>query len=359
MWRRSLWVAFVVGCSGASDPSPLDVEDALAGLDRETCFVAVCGFHIDPLRCDDFPGLDAEATSEGFGVSPRRAGDYRRALEAGTLRIDDAAARRCFDEVEATIASCWGVDADERRVQALAADLRLRRGVCAGVLVGNVAPGGGCVLHEECTSGVCDAAPDRCPGVCVVGPGDGERCEERCAIEFDCVAATCTPAGAEGTRCRRDGDCAAGLSCGLDGECRVCPGGEPLRCARACDGTCHVGEQDSRFPDVECQGRQLCAGLFPEIGVCHEPETLGRPCSGPCLEPWVCDDARHRCVEPPAVGQPCSGACVPEAYCDGVRCVARKADGETCARGAECLGAVCDDARRCAHPEELAACHFR
>jgi hypothetical protein len=275
-------------------------------------------------------------------------------------------------------AAGWGPSADVRLVTQLYGDVRRWAGACADVFSGNAGVHEPCFIDDECTSGLCSATAEQCPGTCVALPGAGEAClfsiapNNRpisfCAAGLECAERSriCVAAGAEGTRCRRAEDCLTGLGCYLSGVCGPCPGTRyPDVCVHdfPAAGGCVVSD---RLWSDDCRGRQFCAGTAQRDGTldgtCLGPHSLGEAClpsavTG-CGLPLVCDPVSSTCAEPPRIGSPCFDFCATGGYCeDEVHvCAPQKANGETCRRSSECRGGACDGGV-CAMPTPLAACH--
>jgi hypothetical protein len=100
----------------------------------------------------------------------------------------------------------------------------------------------------------------------------------------------------------------------------------------------------------------------PATGGCDDPAfcddslhcalgqaALGKACEShaECKAPLVCPWAKHVCSAPAKIGQSCNtnlggrSECEPGSGCNGMRCVAQKADGQSCVADEECKAGVC------------------
>ncbi|WP_437830130.1 hypothetical protein [Sorangium sp. So ce1153] len=155
----------------------------------------------------------------------------------------------------------------------------------------------------------------------------------------------------EGARCRSSLECVDGLRCeGAGptdaGSCRPPRAAGP--CGLSVDALAAVTRQ-SRYADAhpECGGH--CAGR-----ACADDVPLGGRCEAhaACGRGRRCVDARCSEAPLPPIGAAClGGLCAPPATaarCVDGRCAAPKAEGEACARDAECRAA-------CVRPDGRAA----
>lgn len=226
-------------------------------------------------RCGVFP--DEEACLRYARIRPDHSLDA--AVDAKVVRYDGERAQQC---VEATAKQSCNRNAIDARVEPAA---------CAATLTGTIAGGASCSFDIECESRTCEL-PTECP-------------------ETGCCEGTCRPAqaaGGAGVACAKPTDCADGLVCGIDGECRA-PSGETELCRN----------------DAQCADGLGCVGATPLMaGRCRPLAGAGQPC--PYLR---CADDHMRCDE------------------ETHTCVAVGLIGAACPRGVECSsGLECDSATR-------------
>ncbi|XXY53826.1 hypothetical protein WME91_22075 [Sorangium sp. So ce269] len=152
----------------------------------------------------------------------------------------------------------------------------------------------------------------------------------------------------EGARCRSSLECVDGLRCeGAGpthaGSCR------PPRAAGPCGlsvDVLAVVTRQPRYVDAHPECRGHCAGR-----ACADDVPLGGRCEAhaACGRGRRCVDARCSEAPLPPFGAAClGGLCAPGARCVDGRCAAPKAEGEACARDAECRAA-------CVRPDGRAA----
>lgn len=144
--------------------------------------------------------------------------EAQRAVDAGTVRYDDAAAAACL---QASRAAACGVAPGE---------------VCDRVLVGLVAGGQPCASNLECAAGGICLGSDAGAGRCGAKPALGEPCPDYdcedgsyCALSQD--AATCVALEADGAACSLGSECRSGNcdrpspqelgTCGPQGACNL------------------------------------------------------------------------------------------------------------------------------------------
>jgi hypothetical protein len=178
---------------------------------------------------------------------------------------------------------------------------------------------------EPCTGGyVCDAAGDACRSSCAV---QGE-----CQTGFFCDpgTGTCKATSIAGTACGQGYECQSGFC--ADGVC----------CLTACDGACDV-----------CNATPgTCTVLA--AGAAGSPSCSPFLCGGAATCPTACT---------------LDGECAAGAYCEGLKCVAKKPDGESCVAGRECQSTICADGvccdgectgkcRSCTQAGHLGECRF-
>ncbi|AUX47124.1 alpha-ketoglutarate decarboxylase [Sorangium cellulosum] len=221
--------------------------------------------------------------------------------------------------------------------------------------------GGGAGFHAaaECTRALSFAV--RAQAV-TLSPGEVGRCVEgmeRSLEGCDWVTplAATIPAACEGivrgalgdgARCRSSLECAGGLRCDGAGPtdagvCRAPLAAGP--CGLSVDALAAVTRQ-TRYAEAhpECRGHcagRACAPDVPLGGRCEDHAACGRG--------RRCVDARCSDAPLPPAGAAClGGLCAPGARCVEGRCGAPRAEGEACARDAECRAA-------CVRPDGRAA----
>ena len=254
--------------------------------------------------------------------------------------------------------------------------------------------GNACILDTECISGhcvdghCCDAACTKTCKSCVLKTttqGTFATCELVPAGQQDASAKSpCTGAQA----CDGKGNCklANGQACTLGSLCGSGHCADGVCCTAPCSGTCQscklpgklgacglvpAGDPDSSasFP---CVGSKLCDGA----GICKSKGTLaanGQSCtqasqcfSGSCVDGYCCSSTctttckgcgvkgKQGACAPLPNGSLDSNAtipCVGAQVCDGAGAckpaAGKKANGQACAKAADCYSAHCVDAVCC------------
>jgi hypothetical protein len=252
---------------------------------------------------------------------------FGRALQSGRMLYDPVKAFQCR-QLGRTTAPGATVDTS----------------VCRQVLVGNVAVGQSCQLHEECVDGTfCNpAAADACAGVCQPRIAQGQPCSpyrQLCVLGLDCRAATpgqytcqadgeslgavCDDGNENGPFCRSDLVCSSltarciepqpqGSACGRDDECL--------------SGICIVAGGSG--------GTGMC-GIEAAVGQQCDEESEGLPPCGQCLRCQAPSEvpagASPVCV-PAVMGGACAldAHCPPNSICQAGGCVLRPKPGEAC-----------------------------
>lgn len=200
-------------------------------------------------------------------------------LRLGLLALDPAAAQHCVETL--MTASC------ERLIEiAMRGPLGPGNSAlpeCAGVLVGQVPRGKTCRINQDCQDPVQNACIGNgiCGRVCTARSerAAGDTCSEgrdRCAEGTVCRYGPnnaneqrCLAPTPEGTACREDRECAAGLMCAertatsvFDGTCK------PFALGSACAG------------NWECAHGYVCAGAGPDrAGTCQVGKPVGAACA--------------------------------------------------------------------------------
>lgn len=99
-----------------------------------------------------------------------------------------------------------------------------------------------------------------------------------------------------------------------------------------------------------CQDPAFCdESLHCAVGEAERGQVCARHAE--CKAPFVCPWARHVCSSPGKIGQSCHtnpggrSECETGAGCNGTKCVAQKADGQSCLADEECLSGDCQGGR--------------
>lgn len=203
-----------------------------------------------------------------------------------TIRYDAVVGAQCADEVKSQMASCYAPE----NVTA-----------CEQMYVGLVPRGGACKNDGEC-------APS--------ATGDVVSCSNSV-----CVEQPAQPRGVLGQGCS--------TTCWKDSSGTQCVAEAPI------DPSVSLGSAGCYLED----------GLYCEmhLGTCYPRANLDEDCSARygCADDAWCNLIIGVCVARPAAGAPCGSpsVCLPTTYCDadGI-CQQKKADGESCSLGDECLG---------------------
>ncbi len=304
MTRAGMLAAVLAACTSSS--VPLDKYDDELLQARCQRFVR-CGLFVDDDSCQAY-----------FRVVPDP--DRKPAIDAGKLKYDGDAAKRCNDAIAAQ--TCDGESRDGRRAP----------DVCAKVFVGQVGDGDACQDDLECASARCNRNLASCEhGACCAGTcasstkaGVGEQCanngdctdDEFCAMDM-----TCHALGKSGDTCFNDVQCDFGLACagtGFPKSCvtaaatgSACPDARCADIGAACpSGTCVAaglpGANTACTADSDCSIYALCdtAGshvcvAYPTLGMACDP----RGCAGDAF----CDSMTMKCTTPLAAQAPCTG----------------------------------------------------
>ena len=293
-----LVVALAAGCDNGNDnDGAIAIDDLGASIEASYCRSAIaCGAATEQAACEASLLISRDSTLDALVAAVKR----------GTLVYDGKRARVCIDEFERECIGRFG--------QPPACDETFR---------GTVAPGGACVLSNECQSGECTGACGHacCLGTCAAGPGrvvlggdctiDGAHCVggayckgNKCVLEL-ALGAACSVEDV----CRSPGHCAIGLAgsgtcLGPPDQGATCaPGGEPcLRTNNYCDPT-SLQCVRRKAPGAACTASSECTELAPCFnGVCTPQPTLGQPCEADgelrCLAALEC--LNGVCAVPPA-----------------------------------------------------------
>lgn len=219
--------------------------------------------------------------------------NLRDAIEDGRVAYDGESMRSCLDAMAASGCDALGTG---------------RPDACERALEGTVEDGSPCGVDEECVG---DAFCDRSGAVC---PG------------------TCAARREEGSVCREDRHCQAGLVCFDVGEC-VRPGGAGEPCSPRC------------APGLECVGPDRESGTcrtVSEVATAREGEACdplletGTLCEEglSCVLVSLAGDGGWECRPRVGSGAPCQWAspsqCPSGEYCAGTNLSADVLDG-TCA----------------------------
>lgn len=278
-------------------------------------------------------------------VAAAQFDDLLASLRAGRVRLDGAAARRCFDRI-ATRCAAQGV---------------ALTGMCAEALSGTVASGEPCWRSLECVAGTwCDhgyaIGSRNCPGTCrpQLEPG------RVCTSARECAASLGRAARCQGGRCVEaieGADAAEGAPCGaiaLDADTvREVGCAAGLYCATTLSGvsTCRPilteGETCTRF--YGCASGLTCLGYASTpVLSCRRLNVVDDP-GGPCDPLWETGHCN------PLAGLVCGAARTCERAGDGTR-------GARCPPGALTIscqaGLACDTVTMTCQPvaAEGAAC---
>jgi hypothetical protein len=155
---------------------------------------------------------DEAACRATYGA--RIAADFeaiRGGVASGAATYDGAKARSCFDALVGLPCTEWGGDDALERIPD-----------CALFLRGTVAPGGACIVSQQCTDGECQTG-----GICVANARAGEACAGRpcqgglyCDTDAAGALTTCAAYQPNGAPCSFDDECRS-KTCGT-GTPRVC-----------------------------------------------------------------------------------------------------------------------------------------
>jgi hypothetical protein len=316
--------SFVIGALavfGACKNASVRLEDVDTEALRARCErFTRCGLFTDQDACEAYFRIVVDVNRQP-------------AIDAGLVRYDGEAARRCDDAIAAM--TC---DGTSREARVPPAD-------CAKIFVGTVADGDACQDDTECASARCNR--------------DFSQCDAQA-----CCMGTCanTQRSAVGDQCNDTRDCVADTSCGQDHLCHAL-GGVGADC----------------FVDNQCDYGLGCTGTsFPKT--CTKAATLGNTCpdklcaeigsvcnaAGTCVAAGLpggsaacasdvdcsiyalCDLTSHLCVGFPTLGMACDAhGCAGNAYCDltvvpGV-CRDPLASKSPCVTDLDCASDFCYD----------------
>lgn len=167
-----------------------------------------------------------------------------------------------------------------------------------------------------------------------------------------------------GSPCK-GGGCAAGLYCVTSGTTSTCsagPAGTPcdkydgpfcptgFNCNDR-DDTCHaLGTEGTACRDnAECEAGLYCRNYT----TCKANGTAGEMCSSssePCADAFYCDSSARMCKADAQLGEPCGGSmppCEPGLQCASSLCAPGKTIGQSCSNDNECASRVCDSSAGC------------
>jgi hypothetical protein len=335
-----------VGCGGSSDDdggaSSTSLDDLPALYAESTCKV-VKGC-LGPVY-DLF--LGGESCEDNYATAfndelPR----LKASIDAGLVEYDGTKVSRCLAEVEA--AGCTTNDGPA---------------VCNEVLTGSVEMGGDCELSAECagTDSYCKV-DSSCPGSCALKEQAGSDCKRDgdCADGLTCSDDTskCVKPAAAGQACGGTvaPDCAFGTFCvGADeqasqaGTCKSTDEAFSAKAGEACfvDAAplCEAGLSCLFEIDVAAQAlKATCGESFASGAACQ----VGIP--DPCPVDQFCKAATNSvdgtCTPRPGQGEPCeaqfdSSVCATNLRCDGGTCKPRQHLGGTCSDDDVCYSNNC------------------
>lgn len=315
----------------------LTLDAYCAGLGDATCQAGA--------RCGVFDSVDG---CRLIRASPRFIDACvlgRRAIAAGRMRFDGAAARACFDQLGSTCA--------------------LSGGACDEVFVGLVPVDGGCYYHpsDECAAGASCVSGGSCPSRCRAKAGAGvfvtnsNQCLDGLYGRIQSTDAgfgfICEPRAAAGGRCTGSNECETGLVC--NPETTRCEAARPLGAScTAADGGALTGASLFSSSEVCDPSASLVCARASAGYACQARRRLGEPC-GQCRFDLQCgspDGGAAQCLPLGTLGQFCSGlnGCIDGTYCQtafpesfgpGI-CAARVTVGQSCSGGDSCgLGLAC------------------
>ncbi|MBL9037468.1 MAG: hypothetical protein JNG84_03030 [Archangium sp.] len=335
-------------------PEPFRFVDAGAGTWCADLALGQCLRDVRCLRIGDAGVHDClarrAAGCEQFAVD--------RGVAEGRLRFEPEAAVACLNDYGA--GSCEKTPA-----------------TCAGALVGQVPPDGGCVLDQECTAdGFCDPYDNRCPHRCQAWVPAGKPCDTfrtLCnPVGFACAPGdggidVCLPSKQPGDACSDFYECGETMYC-ISSRCvrREAKGGEACGvstypfcevehfCRNTGDGgVCQrlSGVGGACSQNGGCLPSLRCSTIVT-TGVCLPRARQGAPCIAynDCEEGLFCSPATLACEALPAAdGGDCSSRgsfyrCQPNAYCDfshGDTCALKVATGADCTSSSQCLSNDC------------------
>lgn len=206
-------------------------------------------------------------------------------------------------------------------------------------------------LAKQCLDAYTAAANE--PEFCSLQTPQPEACKAAYPSSSSTSSPTSgkTPAG---------GSCSASSDCATSGDTQsVCapiasPQGTCRQTTRAKAGDLCQGNVETSTVTImaELQGTTVpfCYrddGVTCESGVCAAIGGVGDPCKSDAMCPSNTYCNGEKCAEKLPTGSSCAdspSACSDSAYCEfsGMKCLAKKADGETCEVNTNCLSAYCD-----------------
>ena len=217
-------------------------------------------------------------------------------------------------------------------------------------------------------AGVCQKTEDTSCGAYVCAPSQtacltGCSTSADCAAPFVCHSGACQTPKALGAACANGGECSSGfcqqgVCCGTpcDGLCLSCADSSPGQCLPVPAGQdpleqCTDQGATSCGLDGTCDGSGACrrylAGTECGPGSCtNGSATPARVCDGKglCLDATATSCSPYLCRLDKKCLNGCmnDGDCVSGATCKDGACVAsKKANGQACAGGGECLSGHC------------------
>lgn len=342
---RGHWALWLLGCGSTVAVTPDPLDDPATRLECPPGAPDPCG-----------PGRHCIAVGPGFQGVCVRDGARGGLCRDGRLRCDEDIA--CVDR--------WCERGGERgpRTRCGARQCGLGEGCVelSGVLqcVAYGATGGYCrEAGARCDPGLrCDEVGDqrsRCGRplregtACYVGERTGDFCADDTVCVGDGALGRCAARGQEGTPCRADGTCAAGL------DCQLPTGTETTRCLRPVGqgGRCELRAAGA----PRCAAGLGCASADGVVGTCLPGGVFGGPCldrSPPCDDGLGCHPEGRRCVVTVPAGSLCAGTaatcvegsgCVPlrgTMYCirDGDRDGRCRRSAMPCDAGLRCVAEV-------------------
>ena len=332
-YARAIWLVGI---------SLFSITSGSAGCSQDPTTASEFEAAVDPLECRHLAKCGDIGKSEESSCPTDRAADRahfpsvldrQKAIAAGTLAFDAAAARSCLDALHALMANdpCTPWDSPAAVLAGPS---------CRGVYRGLVPIGGTCANDLECAGGYCDTRGrnSTCGGSCNPFIATGQPCpsgagclpDDACdQFQGGAVPRTCQPAVRPGDpigtahRSAAGGPCLTRLSCvpGLlctgpfqwNGTANVGHCAAPLDVGQPCD------------PSIQYSG---CAGDLTCDTVSRTCLAAGRAESDcdyyhPCRAHLYCDFSQQRCVAQPAYGAPCSnqhGEPCDIGYCQGGIC---------------------------------------
>jgi len=318
MWRVTRFGALLglltMACGGGG-PS-IDYADLDQALQQARCERAA--------RCQLFPSEESCMTYSRIRPNP----SLGAAIEAGAVRYDGQAAKRCIDE---TAKQSCDLTTDD-------AHLGLKS--CAEMYRGTREGGEECAFESECVSGTCNVPADCggngcCNGTCrpAQKPSsvDGD-----CAKTSDCERGLvcskdlkCTAQGSDGANCKSDPECSTGFACV----------GATLNTAGTCRALPHLGEP---CPYQRCSDENLRCDSNSHTCVAAGLPGDSCPTLTECSAAMECNSSTHTCRELPTLGMPCMLSCGGDAFCSDGMCIAPRANGSPCEGYGECETFYCE-----------------